>query len=162
MDLTVVKTGRLSSYDGFCSRNKGECDFKKLEVIDLNEHTWHLLNSVNKAVNLEIKFQYDLDLYGYEEFWSYPTNLQGDCEDFALEKRKRLVGHSIPRGALRIIIGWHREKYYAHALLSVETNQGTLILDNETDEIMWWYEKPFMYEKREYLDQLWEYFEQDW
>lgn len=37
----------------------------------------------------------DLDNYGSEEVWAYPEG-SGDCEDYALEKRKRLSGAGLP------------------------------------------------------------------
>ena len=162
MSLPVVKIKSLQSYHDFCQRNPGECELDTSDIISLNENIWALLNLVNTQVNQEIYFTLDINQYGYEEFWNYPTNGNGDCEDYALEKRRRLVQHNIPRGALRMITGFHSTKLYAHALLSIETDQGTLILDNETNDILWWDEKPYIYEKREISNQQWEYFEQNW
>ena len=41
----------------------------------------------------------DLDNYGSEEVWAYPEG-RGDCEDYALEKKKRLSEAGLPPGNL--------------------------------------------------------------
>mgnify|MGYP001296042013 CR=1 FL=1 len=53
----------------------------------------------------------------------------GDCEDFALAKQERLRAAGLPPGALRIATARlpHGE---LHAVLTVETDHGTLVLDN--------------------------------
>jgi predicted transglutaminase-like cysteine proteinase len=84
----------------------------------------------------------------------------GDCEDFALEKRLRLTKLGIPRGALRIAIVQNRIMLTSHALLLVETTQGTYAMDRITNEILLWYQLPYNFEAREKPDGRWERFDQ--
>jgi predicted transglutaminase-like cysteine proteinase len=70
--------------------------------------TWKKLLDINTKVNHEIELYMDESQYQKEEFWAYPSLGLGDCEDIALEKRFRLVNMGIPRGALRIAIGYHK------------------------------------------------------
>lgn len=131
-------------------------------VITLDNKKLALLKEINKEVNKRIIFTTDQDLYHQEEYWTYPTKNKGDCEDNALEKRRLLVKAGIPRGALKMGIGFHKEKLYGHGLLFVETNKGTMVLDQDNDEIVPWNEAPYNYECMERNDGMWEYYIQDW
>ena len=53
----------------------------------------------------------------------------GDCEDYALTKRQRLLAAGLPGAALHLatVLLPHGER---HAVLAVDTDQGTLVLDN--------------------------------
>ena len=59
---------------------------------------------------------------------------KGDCEDFALFKRKILIGESFPRQALlmTVVKDEHNE---GHAILTVKINAGEFVLDNMNDEV---------------------------
>ena len=37
----------------------------------------------------------DMEMWGREEVWSYPEGI-GDCEDYALEKRRQLMALGVP------------------------------------------------------------------
>lgn len=163
IDTPVIKyRDHYSAYDEFCQNNSGECDLSGPEEVVLTPELFQLLDQVNRTVNHEIAFVNDPEYYGLEEFWTYPQKAQGDCEDFALEKRRRLVMLGVPRGALRMMTAFHRTKFFAHALLSVETDKATLILDQETDELLLWSDAPYIYASRELPDGRWEFFEQNW
>ena len=45
------------------------------------------LDEVNRNVNRAIKPATDMEIYGVSEYWTLPTD-RGDCEDYALLKRK--------------------------------------------------------------------------
>jgi predicted transglutaminase-like cysteine proteinase len=58
----------------------------------------------------------------------------GDCEDYALTKRDLLIRSGWPSDALAMTVvktPWGE----GHAVLSVRTSRGTLVLDNLTYEI---------------------------
>ncbi len=163
IDLYVfkIKKERIN-YNDFCDRHPGECDISGVDKVEMTDELWNLVNEVNKAVNTEIKFYLDDDQYGTEEYWNYPTSGMGDCEDNALEKRRRLVAAGVPRGALKMGTAFHNEMYYAHALLYLETDKGTFILDQDNREILIWHQTPYILESRERVDGSWEMFEQIW
>ena len=69
------------------------------------------LQGVNRQVNEEIELVSDMDNLGVEEQWNFPIDCRGDCEDFALEKRERLVAIGWPRSALTISIAFHEVQY---------------------------------------------------
>ena len=76
----------------FCQKYKSECNVRSKGTVAprVTERGWAAIRQVNAAVNREITPVTDLELHGRDEVWSYPDNA-GDCEDFVLEKRKRLM-----------------------------------------------------------------------
>jgi predicted transglutaminase-like cysteine proteinase len=88
-------------------------------------------------VNHEIEPVTDLDLYGEADHWTLPTS-RGDCEDYVLLKRKRLIALGWPPSALLITVV-RDERGDGHAVLTARTLQGDFILDNKTDEIRIWH-----------------------
>jgi predicted transglutaminase-like cysteine proteinase len=84
----------------------------------------------------------------------------GDCEDFALEKRFRLTKLGIPIGALSIALVNNKNTLTSHALLLVETTQGTYAMDRFTNQILLWFQLPYNFESRERPDGRWERFDQ--
>jgi predicted transglutaminase-like cysteine proteinase len=59
---------------------------------------------------------------------------KGDCEDYALMKRKLLIERGFPRQALLITVVRDQQNE-GHAILTVKTNAGEFILDNLNDEV---------------------------
>lgn len=94
-----------------------------------------LLNVVNQTVNREVKKASDLDLYGMPEYWSLPRlvdgKLYGDCEDYALEKRRRLVAAGVPESAMSLAVAV-TARGESHAVLMISLKSGDMVLDNLT------------------------------
>ena len=94
-----------------------------------------LLNQINQAVNREVKKASDLDLYGMPEYWSLPRlidgKLYGDCEDYALEKRRRLIAAGVPESALSLAVAV-TARGEGHAVLMISLKSGDVVLDNLT------------------------------
>ncbi len=103
----------------------------------LNDSTWQTLARTNSLVNETIWPEDDQKHYGRAEYWTIPTDGYGDCEDIALTKRKQLLQAGLPMPALRmaVVITPQHER---HAVLTVVTDKGDLVLDNLTDEIESW------------------------
>ena len=161
LNLNVIEIrDKFIPYEEFCRRNPGECKISEPSIIELTRVTKELISNVNTAVNFEIRFVLDKIQYDKEEFWTYPISGMGDCEDFALEKRFRLTKLGIPRGALKIAIVQNRKMLTSHALLLLETTQGTYALDRFTNEVLLWYQLPYNFEARERPDGRWERFDQ--
>ena len=78
----------------------------------------------------------------------------------ALQKRRELVAIGVPRGALRMAVAQHRRTLTAHAVLSVETTNGTFILDSENESLILWYRTDYNFEARERPDGQWERYDQ--
>lgn len=98
LDLEVVKIKKNNpSHVDFCRRHPGECDMSRPQILELSEEVSSLLNQVNTEVNAEIQFILDPDQYQKEEFWNYPISGAGDCEDNALEKKKKVSGEGLTK-----------------------------------------------------------------
>ena len=118
------------------------------------------IDAANKEVNARCTFAPDLEWRGEENIWSFPFRGRGDCEDFALEKRRLLASVGIPRAAMTLAIVHHATQLYSHVVLLIETQGGTFVLDNLNDQIACWSEAHFYFEGRERTDGRWDWYEQ--
>ena len=127
----------------FCQRAQEECKLGPQEEQRFSATPERLseLHSINQAVNHEITPATDLEIYGQTEYWTLPTS-KGDCEDFALLKRKRLMARGWPTSAVLVTVV-RDEKGEGHAVLTVRTMQGDFILDNKVDEVKVWHRTPY-------------------
>ena len=117
----------------FCTRLSGEC----VEDTGATATALRLSKSrVNREANQAIRPITDLDLYQTKELWTYPDEA-GDCEDFALLKRRQLIAAGWPRSALLLTVAYDT-KDNAHAVLIAATDRGDYVLDNRTDDVLPW------------------------
>jgi predicted transglutaminase-like cysteine proteinase len=123
----------------FCSEHKRECDTKPSTPRDavLTPKTWREMVKVNNWVNDHIEPMTDLEHWGVVELWSFPDDGKGDCEDYVLLKRRMLMQAGWPREALLITVV-RDKKGDGHAVLTVKTNRGEFILDNQEPQILPW------------------------
>jgi len=137
----------------FCSRFAADCDTRspRVETLALSRVVWSQLVQINAHVNATIEPMTDMDQYGVEEFWTYPTSGKGDCEDYVLLKKQMLIRAGLPASALLITVVRDR-KGDGHAVLTVKTNRGDYILDNENDEIRLWHATGYRFVKRQSQD----------
>jgi predicted transglutaminase-like cysteine proteinase len=134
----------------FCGENPRDCESRPLEARDvvLTPKAWKDLVRINKWVNEQIKPMTDLDHWGVAERWSYPDDGYGDCEDYVLLKRRMLMQAGWPRQALLITVV-RDKKGEGHAVLTVKTDKGEYILDNQDDQVLLWSETGYRYVKRQ-------------
>lgn len=156
-DRTMVTTGLSSppiGYVQFCKAHPDDCktyDRPHL-LVKLTRAAWSQLNTINTTVNTSILPATDMQVYGVLERWEYPK-VAGDCEDFVLEKRRQLTTAGWPESALLITVV-RDEAGDGHAVLTVRTDQGDVVLDNKTDRIALWNDTPYTYLKRESADSI--------
>ena len=100
------------------------------------------------AVNAAIKPLSDMDHWGVIDQWDYPADGKGDCEDYALYKRKLLIAEGFPREALLMTVVKDGH-YEGHAILTVKTNHGEFVLDNLHNEIKLWNKTGYRFVKRQ-------------
>ena len=134
----------------FCSENPHDCDVKALEPRDaaLTQKSWKELVRINKWVNDHVRPMTDLDHWGVVERWSYPDDGYGDCEDYVLLKRRMLMKAGWPRQSLLITVV-RDAKGEGHAVLTVKTDKGEFILDNQEEQILTWSETNYCFVKRQ-------------
>jgi predicted transglutaminase-like cysteine proteinase len=134
----------------FCQERAWECRVQASEPrdIDLTAEAQRELERVNRYVNATIKPLTDLEQYGVIEKWTYPESGYGDCEDYVLLKRRMLMQLGWAREALLVTVVRDR-KGDGHSVLTVRTNRGELILDNQIELILPWAETGYQFTKRQ-------------
>lgn len=133
----------------FCGRTPEECQQGPLEEQRFSATPARLseLDTVNRSVNRVIAPATDLEIYNQAEYWTIPTT-RGDCEDYALLKRKRLMARGWPASALLMTVV-RDEKGEGHAVLTARTLQGDFILDNKVDEVKAWHRTRYEFVMRQ-------------
>ncbi len=134
----------------FCIEYDPECKTKPSAPRDvvLSAAAWKDLVRVNHWVNTNIKPMTDMEHWGVVERWNYPDDGYGDCEDYALLKRKMLLKAGWPREALLMTVVRDKQGD-GHAILTVKTDKGEFILDNQTDDILLWSDTGYRFVKRQ-------------
>jgi predicted transglutaminase-like cysteine proteinase len=118
----------------FCLHNTGQCtDTGGSDIVTLTEDRREELLTVNSGINQAITPRSDSR---NQDVWSVDVS-SGDCEDFALTKRKHLLDLGWPSRALRIAVAT-TPSGEGHAVLVVRTSDGDLVLDNRTTQIRDW------------------------
>ncbi len=137
-------------YVTFCRDNQYECRPARrfADRIQLTATKLEEIEKVNEAVNAAVAPITDLELHGKPEVWSYPSGNKGDCEDYVLLKRRLLSARGYPESALLITVV-RDENNEGHAVLTVRTDRGDLILDNKRREVMRWADTPYTFVKRQ-------------
>jgi predicted transglutaminase-like cysteine proteinase len=139
----------------FCAAQPAECGPAPLlpKMVQLNSQSWAELKQINTIVNREIEPIGDEDHYGiYEQgilnWWTYPDDGKGNCNDYVLMKRKLLIEAGWPKAALlmTVVIDHHGD---GHLILTVRTDGGDLILDNMREDIVAWDRTGYRFVKRQ-------------
>ncbi|MBP2549499.1 putative transglutaminase-like cysteine proteinase [Neorhizobium galegae] len=151
MRITGKANPPIGHYE-FCQSNPGECSVRTADTgpLTLTEERWRTILEVNYTVNTEIAPMTDQEIYGVEERWAYPTTV-GDCEDFALLKRKMLINQGFnPSNLLMTVV--LQPNGEGHAVLTVRTDRGDFVLDNMRNKVMLWSETEYTFLKRQATD----------
>ncbi|URQ74788.1 MAG: transglutaminase-like cysteine peptidase [Candidatus Ochrobactrum gambitense] len=148
-----MQTGKVTSqpigHYEFCKREAQECNIasRNTSPLQLGHANWQQIVEVNLSVNERIKPMTDMEIYGVEEYWAYPTTV-GDCEDYVLLKQRELQKAGVPITDLLITVV-RKPDGEGHAVLTVRTDRGDFVLDNLTDEVLRWNETDYTYLKRQ-------------
>ena len=96
-----------------------------------SSNSYIVAERVNSDVNASVTYKTDLEQYGKPEHWCLPTDF-GDCEDYALLKRKMLIDAGFDRDKIHLCTCFVDGA--GHCVLLVETDRGNYILDNNQSE----------------------------
>jgi len=96
------------------------------------------LNAVNVGVNGAIE-------PAYRDAWT-PEESAGDCKDYAMTKRQRLIESGWPSSALPIAIV-RTSRGEEHLVLVARTSLGDFVLDNLADSMPLWSSSSYSWEK---------------
>ncbi|NDW04359.1 transglutaminase-like cysteine peptidase [Jiella pacifica] len=120
------------SYVLFCQQNPGDCRGGATDVITMTPSTRQTLAAINRHVNRSIEPRHDRT-----DVWS-ADSASGDCEDYALTKRRALIRAGLPASALFMAVARTRAGE-GHAVLVARTTAGDLVLDNRSNVLREWY-----------------------
>jgi predicted transglutaminase-like cysteine proteinase len=133
----------------FCAKHPAQCagDGGFVQVSSANDKFVRDLEIVNKAVNREIAPKNDVP---GRDVWQLEPS-QGDCEDYALTKRSRLIAKGWSPRDLMLAIAM-APAYGPHVVLVARTASGDVLLDNLTSEIRPWYKANYFFIARQSAD----------
>jgi predicted transglutaminase-like cysteine proteinase len=134
----------------FCGENPSDCQVTAAAAkpMRLDNRAWRDLVRINREVNDSVEAVSDLEHWGMLEKWSYPTDGKGDCEDYVLEKRKRLIAAGWPRQSLLITVVRDKQGD-GHAVLTARTDRGDFVLDNQEARVKGWSDTGYSFVKRQ-------------
>lgn len=137
-------------YFQFCAEHPADCGPRAGSggKVALTEANYAQLREVNDAINGRIQPMTDVEHYGEIERWTYPDDGFGDCEDYVLLKRRTLVALGWPGDTLLVTVV-RDHKGDGHAVLTVVTDRGDLVLDNQEAAILLWHETGYRFVKRQ-------------
>lgn len=150
----AMSTGGLTSqpigHYEFCKANPRECAIRPRDKgpAAMTSALWRKIAGVNAAVNAAVKPMSDMEIYGKDEVWAYPDKGVGDCEDYVLEKRRRLNRLGVSLADLLITVV-RKPDGEGHAVLTVRTSKGDFVLDNLSDKIRLWDQTGYRFLKRQ-------------
>ncbi|MDQ2081335.1 transglutaminase-like cysteine peptidase [Xanthobacteraceae bacterium Astr-EGSB] len=146
--MHVGATARTpAAWTRFCKQYRDDCLVQPsaaATTVTLTPDRRQELDVVNRVFNRLIEPVSDLEQYGMVEVWNYAPNRKGDCEDYVLEKRRRLIELGWPAASLLITVVYDK-KNSGHAVLTVVTDQGDLVLDNVNDDMLPWWNSGFTF-----------------
>ena len=143
----------IAAWVDFCQSYAAECAVNTAEAAQINLTTaiWATIVSVNRRVNKSLRAVTDMDHLHVADRWDLAEDGAGDCEDFQLLKRKLLAEAGLPRRAMRMTVVID-EKGEGHAVLTLVTDRGDIILDNKTSTVLPWRQTGYTFIKRESQD----------
>ena len=152
--VTAAATGSETSvpygWVEFCERHAEECQDEDHVARDIEwtAPTLKLISRITADVNRSIDPVTDIDQWGLIDHWDLPADGKGDCEDYALLKRQKLVAAGFPRAALLLTVV-KQENGEGHSVLTIKTTRGDYVLDNLTDRVKPWSATPYRFVKRQ-------------
>lgn len=148
MVIGAVTSQPIGHYE-FCKSLPQECAMRTRPTTPpkITDHGWGVIRDINASVNHAIVPMTDEQIYGREEVWAYPVDL-GDCEDFVLLKRKKLMeaGFSVADLLITVV---RKPDGEGHAVLTVRSQTGDFVLDNLNDDMKLWSETRYTFLKRQ-------------
>ena len=109
-----------------------------------NTNRYKLAERINNTVNTSVTYKTDLEQYSKPDNWCLPSDF-GDCEDYALLKRKLLLEQGWQNDKLGLCV-CYTQSGEGHCVLWVDTDKGSFILDNNYDFPMKPSELPYKWE----------------
>lgn len=133
----------------FCIKNPAECvaDASGAEQVELDRSLVETLIAINADVNAAIEPMRKSVDYTPSSGWRIAPS-RGDCNDYAVTKRHRLIEAGLPARSLILAVvktAWGE----GHLVLVVKTTGGDFVLDNLDARIRPWFETNYAWVSRQ-------------
>ena len=137
--LTAVQTAQPpKGFVGICRKYPWACSGKASATVSDGAAIVDLAAKINSQVNRSIQAADDAKNFGVAEHWSLPVGNKGDCEDYALLKKLRLIKAGVAPNRLLLAQVFTRT-LQPHVVLVLRTGDGDYLLDNLTARMMFWH-----------------------
>lgn len=113
----------------FCLKHPEDCRKSGSNRVVYSAKVKALLANVNTAVNRSIRPRREK-----RDVWTLNPGV-GDCDDYVVTKRHRLIDAGLPSSALKVAVVRTRSGE-GHAILLVSTSAGEFALDNLRSQIV--------------------------
>ena len=130
MDPPKAARELCAQYDWACAGQGGS-------VAPSSETERALITEVNRRVNTSVRAVSDRRQYGHVDYWTLPSKAGGDCEDYALLKKKELIRLGLDPAKLLLATVLDHSRT-PHAVLIYRSSKGDFLLDNLTDDVIDW------------------------
>lgn len=134
-----------AGFIGFCAHYLQECvgSSPAPAPLALTPERRRQLEAVQAEINRAIRPREDP-----AHVWDYPVDGTGDCNRYALAKRRALIELGWPRAALLLAVAF-TETGEGHLVLVARTSEGDLVLDNRAAEVVDWRRLPYRWISRQ-------------
>lgn len=123
----------------FCIAHADECASAPhaAGAMELTAARMTELETVQEEVNVDVAPR-----LSPQHVWDYPVDGEGNCNNYALEKRRELEVMGWPREDLLLAVVM-TETNEGHLVLVVRTSEGDLVLDNREGKVTAWNRLPY-------------------
>ncbi len=121
---------------GLCGKYQWACSHSGTSS-KVSQGDMRKVDQINRRVNRQIREVTDQSQYRKADYWTLPQSSRGDCEDFALLKKKELMRAGFAPQNLLLTTVLDRQGR-SHAVLVVRTTAGDYVLDNLNDKVKPW------------------------
>ena len=128
-----------AGFIGFCIHHLRDCSGRSHATppVSMSDARWRQIDEVQGDVNASIHPR-----KMNPKVWSYSTDGSGDCNTFALTKRRELIERGWPKENLLLVTAV-TERGEGHLMLVAHTDQGDLVLDNRVTHVVDWRRLPY-------------------
>ncbi len=135
-----------AGHHAYCRSGGHHCGSQKdAGPVAMTDARWAAVRSVNAAVNRSIRPVSDKVATGQSDHWKVGGKV-GDCEDYALAKRSKLMAAGFKPSQLSLAKA-KLSSGEAHIVLVLRTTKGDYALDNLRNEVRLWNRTGYRFQK---------------
>ena len=120
--FSLVSAAEPIAFSIYCMDHLDECPTKGPRFVRYSAPLMQLVSKVQTQVNGAI-----IPRRETVDVWSADVS-SGDCDDYVMTKRRRLIRAGIPATAMQVVVS--RRSGQGHVVLVLKTDKGDIVLDN--------------------------------